>query len=232
VKEGVLLVYRGRLTPEEAAEGIRIALENAKALLRDAELLLENGRWARAASLSILAIEEASKPSILRAILLARSDQDLKREWRAFRTHTAKNFMARFAKYAAPGATLEDFGELMEDEAAHREIDELKQLGFYTDTHAPGAWVIPDQVFGERASRALVGTARLAVGTTAGAMTSAAELRLWVKYLGPVWRTTSHAMKEALAACYTKAADEGVLRGDQSAARMVEFLDNVSQSGD
>ena len=83
--------YRGSLTPEEAARGIEVAYANATNLLGDADALLHAKRWPRAAALAILAIEEAGKGGILRGLLLARTDEERKAEWRAYRHHMDKN---------------------------------------------------------------------------------------------------------------------------------------------
>src|SRR5262245_39384520 len=105
----VITQYSGPLSIEQAAEGIRRALENARSLLADAELLVEHRRWARAASLAILAIEEAGKVPLVRALLLARDANELKDEWRAYRSHTKKNVLWILPELAAQGARfLED----------------------------------------------------------------------------------------------------------------------------
>ena len=67
-----------RLSVQEAAAGARAAYRNALEVLRDALHLHEAHRPARAVALFILAIEEASKPSIL--AFIAASDDDKKRE--------------------------------------------------------------------------------------------------------------------------------------------------------
>jgi hypothetical protein len=54
-RKKALTQYTGKLTPRQAAEGIA-ACETARALVKDAELLLEHGRCPRAAALAILAI--------------------------------------------------------------------------------------------------------------------------------------------------------------------------------
>ena len=82
----VVAQYSGRLNPTQAAEGIQAALKNARALLADAQLLLENERWQRATALSILAIEEAGKIPLVRGILLARDDKESREAWRSYRS--------------------------------------------------------------------------------------------------------------------------------------------------
>jgi len=87
------------------------------------------------------------------------------------------------------------------------------------------SWAEPDEIIDESGARALVATASIVAGSAEGPMTTPEELELWVKHLGPVWRTDMAAMKEALAACYREAAAAGVLRGDAKPAWMSDFLD-------
>jgi AbiV family abortive infection protein len=67
------------------------ANSNAERLLNDAELLYENGRYASAVGLAVLAVEEAGKEAMLRSLALARNANELKEAWRDYRTHTSKN---------------------------------------------------------------------------------------------------------------------------------------------
>ena len=53
--------YKGRLLPEQIAEGMNAAVRNATSLVDDANLLLERKRFPSAVALAILAIEEAGK---------------------------------------------------------------------------------------------------------------------------------------------------------------------------
>ena len=69
--------YNQKLTPEKAAEGINAIISNAHSLIDDAELLYEHGRYERAAALSILAVEEAGKVSIIRSILMEDDQKNL-----------------------------------------------------------------------------------------------------------------------------------------------------------
>jgi hypothetical protein len=77
--------YKGKLTPKQAAEGIRAAVENSASLLADAKLLFDNERFERSVALSVLAIEEAGKISIIRSILLEDDPSELKKSWQAYR---------------------------------------------------------------------------------------------------------------------------------------------------
>jgi ABC-type branched-subunit amino acid transport system substrate-binding protein len=54
-------VYRGALSAAQIAAGMNAALRNARRLVKDARVLVETGAFPSAASLAILAIEEAGK---------------------------------------------------------------------------------------------------------------------------------------------------------------------------
>lgn len=83
--------YAGPLTPAQAAEGIRVAIENARDLLADAELLFQHKRWARATALAIVATEEAGKVGLIKAMLVLCSQEHRRALWAAYRNHVQKN---------------------------------------------------------------------------------------------------------------------------------------------
>ncbi len=98
-----LNAYRGKLSAAEVAKGMTVAGRNARRLADDAATLLAAGSFPTAASLAALAIEEAGKPSILRALALARNDAEIKDEWKAYRSHTRKNTTWLLPALAASG---------------------------------------------------------------------------------------------------------------------------------
>jgi AbiV family abortive infection protein len=155
--------YRGSLTPAQIAEGINHAAHNARRLVEDAELLIDSGRFPSACSLAALAIEEAGKVSILRELALARSDSEVRGSWKRYRSHTQKNVTWLLPQLASSGASkLADFKPLFEDGAEHPELlDQVKQLGFYTDCLGEAHWSVPDEVIDEKLARSIVGTAKL-----------------------------------------------------------------------
>jgi len=221
----VINQYVGPLSIEQAAEGIRVARENARTLVADAELLLEHQRWPRATSLAILAIEEAGKVPAIRALLLARDANEIRDEWRAYRSHTKKNVLWILPDLAAKGARfLEDLSPIMDPGSDHPQVlDSVKQVGFYTDAYGKCRWSLPGTDIPEDFARSFVGLAR--VLTTGGeGLTTAEELALWVKHMRPVWKGPKWEMSQALAACYQEAAELGVLRGNNSASDMTKFL--------
>ena len=54
----LMVKYRSRLTIEQLSAGVKACLSNARALVFDAEVLGRNGRYARAMSLAMTAMEE------------------------------------------------------------------------------------------------------------------------------------------------------------------------------
>lgn len=76
----------------------------------------------------------------------------------------------------------------------------------------------------EDLAQSLVQIAQVLASKELGAMTSEAELQLWVKHLGSVWKGDMADMKKALLACYAEAQALNVLRGDTSPGEMVKFI--------
>ena len=74
-------------------------------------------------------------------------------------------------------------------------------------------WSLPDKAIDEQLARSLVQIAKiLAPEEGAGALTSEAELELWVKHMSPVWKGEMATMKAALLACYAEATELNILR--------------------
>ena len=144
-KRKILKQYTGRLNTAQAAEGIQTAIRNSRSLLADAKLLLENERWQRAAALAILAIEEAGKVSILRGLLLTRKEEELKDEWRSYRSHTSKNVTYILPELVAKGARkLEHLRSIFDESSEHGQVlDSIKQISFYSDALGDCHWSAP-----------------------------------------------------------------------------------------
>jgi len=218
--------YSGPLMPAQAAEGIEAAIQNAKALLSDAELLLHNQRWQRATALAILAIEEAEKVSLLRGLLLARNDAERRKEWRAYRTYVKKNLAYILPQLFREGSRkLEDFRSIYDEVSDHGLLlESLKQIALYTDAYADCHWSVPEEVIEQDVARTIVSIAEVLIPDEPGAFTSEAELKIWVKHLGPVWKGKMSEMKRALLACYAEADALGVLRGEHSPRDTIKFV--------
>lgn len=196
-----LNAYRGKLSASEIAKGMTVARCNARRLAGDAAILLAAGSFPTAASLSALAIEEAGKASILRALALAKNDAEIKDEWKMYRSHTSKNTAWLLPTLAAAGARkLDDFRPLFDQDSDHPFLlDQLKQLGLYTDCLGIGHWAVPTEVVDEGLARMLV---KVADTLTKEKEVSEKEIELWIEHVGPFWKKDPAWIKTAIANWY------------------------------
>jgi AbiV family abortive infection protein len=213
--------YRGKLSPADISKGMTAAARNSRRLANDAMTLLAAGSLPTAASLATLAIEEAGKLSILRALALAKSDAEIKEEWKAYRSHTSKNVAWLLPTLAAAGVRkLDDLRPLFDEKSDHPFLlDQLKQLGFYTDCLGNGHWTIPTEVIDESLARMLVDVADLLAKDTE---VSEQEIQLWIEHVGPVWKKDSAWMKTALANWYVAMQAAGLAPEGEN--KMEQFI--------
>lgn len=218
--------YKGKLTPKQAAEGIKAAVENSASLLTDAKLLFDNRRFERSVALSVLAIEEAGKISIIRSILMEDAPGELKKSWQEYRRHTDKNLSWILPELASKGARhLEDMRQIFNKGNDHGQtLENLKQLSFYTDAFSNSKWSLPKDVIDEKIAKAILSIADILAKKDNSAMTSEKELELWVKHMKPVWKQEMLKMKQALINCYSEAESLGLI----SKGKTKEMTDFVS----
>ncbi|RML73324.1 hypothetical protein ALQ88_200230 [Pseudomonas savastanoi] len=201
--------YKGILDCAQVAEGINAANANARRLATDAQTLLDAGSFATAASLAALAIEESGKVSILRAIVLTEDEKALRSEWKRYRSHTSKNCHWIFADLVAKGANhIYDLSPIYDDASDHSSIlDQLKQLGFYTDCLNEHAhWSKPTDVIHVELATALVNSAKL---FSQRSLVTEREIQIWVEHMKPFWNKDLQGMKQALVNCYSAMQLEG-----------------------
>jgi AbiV family abortive infection protein len=193
--------YRGRLSAARIAEGMNAAAKNARRLSEDAAILLAAGRFPTAGSVAVLAIEEAGKVSILRALALAASDAEAAEAWKDYRSHTRKNVAWLLPELAAAGARkLDDLRPLFDETSDHPFVlDQIKQLGFYTDCLGKAHWAIPSDTIDEGLARILVRIAQLFARDREY---SQKEVKLWIEHIGPIWKKDPSWMKQALVNWY------------------------------
>jgi AbiV family abortive infection protein len=201
--------YRGPLSAAEVAAGMNVANSNAQRL---AEALLVAGRVPTAASLAALSIEESGKVSVLRQLATSTSKEEVAAAWKSYRSHTRKNVQWLLPDLAIKGARrLEELRPLFEEDAEHPFVlDQVKQLGFYTDCLGNRHWSVPTNVIDEALARGLVQIAKLLVGKRE---ISVKEIELWVQHVGSAPKNDFSAMKRALASWYS-AMQEAGLRPD------------------
>jgi AbiV family abortive infection protein len=202
--------YRGKLNAAQIAAGINAASENAKRIAEDAQFILEAGRLPTAASLAILSIEEAGKASILRALALATTEEEVLDEWRNYRAHTKKNVAWILPQLAASGVRkLDDLKPMFQDDSEHPYIlDQIKQIGVYTDCLGKAHWSLPKEVIDEPLAKMLVQTAKILARAS---RVTEKEIELWIKHIGPVWKKDPHWMKQALINWYADMQQHGLV---------------------
>ena len=208
--------YKAKLSSAEIAAGMNAAAANARRLCEDAKLLLAQSRFPSALSLAALSIEESGKLSILRSLALARDQKELSETWREYRSHTRKNTMWPFIQMFLQGARrLSDFRPLVEDGAEHPYLlDNLKQLGFYTDCLGKRHWSIPEEVIDEDVASEIV---RIAEFQLPKRDVTEREIELWIQHLKPVWKQPMELMEAAVAAWHRQMCEEGLTQDDPEA---------------
>ena len=206
--------WKNTLKPAQIADGMNAANNNARRLAEDAEILLKLNRLPSALSLSILSIEESGKISILRELALAQNGNQVKEAWKAYRSHTKKNVLWLFPHLASNGANkLEEFKSLFGENAEHPLLlDNLKQIGFYTDCLGKAHWSIPAKVVDRENTENILNVAKLMCNDTPY---SPKEIELWVKHIKPVWKGSMDSMKMALNNWFDEMVKEGLLSEGQ-----------------
>lgn len=201
--------YVGSLDAAGVAAGINAARENARRLVSDAKTLFDAGRYPSASAMAILAIEESGKCAILRSLSLAESEQEIRKGWRDYRSHTSKNAMWLLPSLVARGARrLADLASLFDAQSDHPcVLDHVKQIGFYTDCLGNAHWSSPSLVVDQALTSSLLTTADI---LSRGGEVSVREIELWVMHMKPVWKSTPEWRTKALANWYSEMQAEGL----------------------
>lgn len=176
--------FKGMLTPRQIANGMNAAIRNARRLADDAEFLLKDGRYPTAASIAILSIEESGKLGILRHLAGAKTPNEIKDRWREYRSHIKKNVMWLLPQFVSEGANkLRDFANLFDENSEHPYLlDQVKQIGFYTDCLGKAHWSEPEKVIDEKLAVLLVNTAKIFANDKEVTET---EIKLWIQHVSP-----------------------------------------------
>ena len=224
--------YKGRLSPAQIAKGINAALHNAKRQADAAALLYANGYHALASAIAALSIEESGKVTHLRHLSLAKTDQEVVRVWKDYRTHTKKNQQWPIPMLFSQGATkLHELVSLLLDGRSQlpEYLDYLKQLGLYTDCLAEGNWSIPDEAVGEEPAKYLVGAAKCLSNSPDITVT---DVELWAKHMGSAWKGRGElaqadlpALKRAVLDYYDAMHERGLGKHHSREASFVQQID-------
>ena len=201
--------YRGELSPTQIADGMNAACRNARRLADDAKLLLDAGSYPTAAAIAALSIEESGKVSVLRGLALAPNESARRRAWKDYQSHRSKNAAWILPDLVAGGARdLDSLRPATDSSAEHTAmLDQLKQLGLYTDCLGEAHWSEPANVIDESLARSLVGIADL---LAAEETVTEREMELWVEHMRPVYGAPLGQMKAALLNWYAAMSQNGL----------------------
>ena len=195
--------YNGKLSASQIAHGMNIACRNARRLANDAKLLLDAGRYPTAASIAALSIEESGKVSVLRRLAFAPNEEVRRRAWKDYRTHRSKNTAWILPNLVAKGARDLDSLRLATDSSSEHTVvlDQVKQIGFYTDCLGTAHWSDPEKAVEDNTARSLVGIADLLAKSR---VITIKEVELWIKHMRPVYAAPLEEMKTALRNWYSE----------------------------
>lgn len=208
-----LTMYRGELTPAQIARGINAARRNARRLADDAKLLLDNGRYPTAVAIAALSVEESGKSSVLRGLAMAPNEDARRRTWKDYRSHRSKNAAWILPELVAKGARDLDSLRLATDASAEHTalLDQVKQIGFYTDCLGDAHWSEPADVINKDLATSLVGIANLLANESA---VCERDIELWIEHMRPVYRAPLTQMKAALLNWFAAMRQNGLWEDD------------------
>ena len=216
-----LAQYDGKLTPAQIADGMNAAIRNARRLANDARTLLDLGRYPTAASIAVLSIEESGKVTILRHFAMVRDVRSCRKIWRDYRNHRSKNVAWIMPDLVAAGARdLESLRLATRPDAEHTALlDNVKQLGLYSDCLGNVHWTEPDKAIDRPLAQMLVNIADLFAKKKA---ITPEEMELWIAHLGAAYGAPLETMKEALLNWYRAMNEAGLLKKDDTDVK--EFI--------
>jgi len=204
--------YRGILTPKSASEGIHTAKTNATRLLDDADMLYKNGCYPSACALAALAIEEMSKPAIIRKIVIADSPQERAHAWKLFSSHHDKGAPWIVPHLIKENATYEDF---VEDFMRNRDpllLDSLKQISIYCDCYGKSHWSLPSEVIEkDLAELIMVSSKILNLSGQFTLLDSEEGVRLWKNHMEGCFSVGYVTANNKIVEFFAKAYNQGLL---------------------
>jgi len=153
--------YHGFVSIKLLASGLRMVIENARCLVDDCKILAKEGRYARAFSLSITALEEIGKISVLfkMANLTPRTQRFWRQFWKEFRNHNRKSTLGLVTSVIdeTQGNIPALLVYTIKQSLAADAVETFRQTGLYVDFNSEKkVWTDPNQVPREIAEGAIV----------------------------------------------------------------------------
>lgn len=214
--------FKNHLSYSQIADGMNVACNNARRLVEDAQILFDSQRYPSAVSLAILSIEESGKTAILRQMATAQDGKALKAAWRSYRSHTKKNVAWILPDLVRNGARkLDEFDQISNPQGDHPELlDNLKQIGFYTDCLGQAHWSVPSEVIDESTAKSILSVAKI---LSKKRIHTEREIELWVAHVGPDKQSTLERQKKAVYDWFKAMEAEGLI--EEGEIPFAEFLD-------
>jgi len=222
--------YKGALTPISASNGIVSAKENAKRLLEDAEVFFGKERYPSACALACLAIEEMSKPAIIRKILLASSSEELCRGWKLFTSHHNKAAPWIVPHLIAKNPeTYEHFVETFMRQRDPVLLDSIKQISIYSGCYGNCHWSNPCDVIEKDVANGVFSSARiLAFSGQASRLDSEDGLKLWQAHMQGCYSVGYVTANNKIVEFFHEAARIGLLTKQEIPANVAfDFMTTV-----
>ena len=134
---------------------------------------------------------------MLRGLAFAPNKEARRSAWIGYRSHRSKNAAWILPDLVAKGARdLDSLRPATDASAGHTALlDQVKQIGLYTDCLGDAHWSEPEKVIDENMSRSLVGIADILARRE---VVTVKEIELWVKHMRPAYGTSLERMKTAL----------------------------------
>jgi AbiV family abortive infection protein len=198
--------YTGPLNEQQTSLGIAAVKANVEQLASAAETLTSMGIHSLSCAMSILAVEESQKASLLLGLLYADTPEEVRQFWKELRDHRKKH--SNIALDIASSAIVDGTIAPADDAAIERKmkeapdpniLEELKQSLIYCDciidTNGLPAWCCPAEIsrHTEADARRLLQSAQEAAEHIY--LFSEEELRVWKRHMTPV---RSQKMPEVL----------------------------------
>jgi len=217
----------GALTPKEVARGIEVALQNAQELFEEAQLLFVHKHYARASSLAILSIEETGKVFLLPLLLTTSNGKHHRMIWKGLRDHKQKNshVSMQMTKGQKKPITKHSMPCRQSIDTWSNQLEDAKQVGFYTDCTSTKDWGLPSEAVGEELAQLMMRMASNSLTKYQGLkkLQSLQYLELWARMMKGMMDMSSTQTEQALVRFYDEGEKNGVLESG-TRKEMDEFL--------
>lgn len=219
--------HTGSLSAEKVAEGVNAAFRNARELYEEADILFKQGRFARAAALAVLSIEEVGKVFLLPLLLTTDDKQDLRLIWKRYRNHKHKNnhVHLQMTKNVPRPLTRHSIAPAASIDLWSDGLEAIKQIGFYTDCTNTKDWGIPAEDIKEAGAVQVMKFAANSLEKYVGldSFGSVPFLKIWAKHMRGMMDMTEEQKHAAFIAVCDE-AEKASLIEPGSRASMEAFL--------